>query len=216
VTARITTLFCDVGGVLIENPWVFVSQELGKKYHVDSQQLFHDLMELSVELDKNQLTLYKFSRRISDYLSRSLSYAYFEKLFLGPSLRQIPVVWDSVRELKNSADLTIFAVSNMSKLAWKSLQRRFDIDSLFDGTVLSYECRIAKPDPGIFELALRRAESEPGESLLLDDLAENIAAARGLGIRTHLATFPPETAEFLRTLRRKPAAGMLTKTTHDS
>ena len=206
MTARVTTLFCDVGGVLIENPWIFVSQELGKKYHVDSQQLFHNLVELSLGLDKNQLTLYQFSRRISNFLPRSLSYTYFEELLLGPSLRQIPVVWDSIRELKNSTDLTIFAVSNMSKLVWESLQRRFDIGSLFDGTILSYECRIAKPDPRIFELALRRAESEPGGSLFLDDSAKNIAAARHLGMRTHLATFPPETADFLRTLRRKRGA----------
>ena len=197
----LTTLFCDVGGVLIENPWISVSKELGSKYRVARRVVFSELTRLSKPLDRNQLTLYAFNQQLSESLARPIPYAYFEGLLLGPSLRKIPIVWDAVRELKDSAGLSIIALSNMSELVWESLQRKYDIQSLFDDAILSFRHGVIKPDPRIFELALGEARSSPEECLLLDDSKENIRAAKSLGLRTRHVSHPKETARFLRSLR---------------
>ncbi len=49
--------------------------------------------------------------------------------------------------------------------------------------VLSYEVGLMKPDPRIYELLLERLGTAPEETVFLDDLEENVAAARRLGIR---------------------------------
>ncbi len=48
--------------------------------------------------------------------------------------------------------------------------------------VASYAVGFRKPDPRIFELALREADVQPGETVYIDDLAEHIETARHLGI----------------------------------
>ena len=49
-----------------------------------------------------------------------------------------------------------------------------------------YSCRLgaAKPDPRAFQLVLSDLGAQPGELLFIDDRAENIRAARALGMHT--------------------------------
>jgi putative hydrolase of the HAD superfamily len=60
----------------------------------------------------------------------------------------------------------------------------------FDDIVISAEVGWRKPEPEIFELALRRLDSRPGETLFVDDFPHNVEAARELGIRGHRFTTP--------------------------
>ena len=54
-----------------------------------------------------------------------------------------------------------------------------------DEVVVSGEVRVRKPDPAIYRLALERFGLAPEDALFVDDLSENVAAARDIGIRGH-------------------------------
>ncbi|GIV83164.1 MAG: haloacid dehalogenase [Candidatus Roseilinea sp.] len=54
---------------------------------------------------------------------------------------------------------------------------------LFDVLVFSGEEGVKKPDPEIFRRALARLGARPEESIFVDDMAENVAAAQTLGLR---------------------------------
>ncbi|MFN4294745.1 MAG: HAD family hydrolase [Thermoflexales bacterium] len=54
---------------------------------------------------------------------------------------------------------------------------------LFDLLVFSGEEGVKKPDPEIFRRALARLGACPEESIFVDDMAENVAAAQALGMR---------------------------------
>ena len=58
------------------------------------------------------------------------------------------------------------------------------IDYYFDHLYLSYECKIMKPSPGIFEKMLQGQDSTPDETLFIDDSTKNCSAAQQLGIHT--------------------------------
>jgi FMN phosphatase YigB (HAD superfamily) len=45
---------------------------------------------------------------------------------------------------------------------------------------------LLKPDPAIYELTLAELGTEPAETLFIDDVEENVAAARVLGIESLL------------------------------
>ncbi|OII67320.1 MULTISPECIES: HAD family phosphatase [unclassified Streptomyces] len=55
-----------------------------------------------------------------------------------------------------------------------------EVDCLID----SCRAGVRKPDPAIFDLAAKTAGAAPEDCVLVDDLAENCAAARGQGWRT--------------------------------
>jgi epoxide hydrolase-like predicted phosphatase len=53
---------------------------------------------------------------------------------------------------------------------------------LFDDLVFSYEVRMTKPDPRIFELAVERLGVKPDECILIDDVEYYCDAARESGL----------------------------------
>jgi FMN phosphatase YigB (HAD superfamily) len=53
---------------------------------------------------------------------------------------------------------------------------------------LSHEIGDMKPHASAFELVAVRAAIEPKRALFIDDLAENVAAARAVGFRGHIFT----------------------------
>lgn len=57
---------------------------------------------------------------------------------------------------------------------------------LFDDFVFSYEVRMTKPDPRIFELACARLGVELGEAVLIDDIDRYCSIAQELGMKTVL------------------------------
>jgi len=57
----------------------------------------------------------------------------------------------------------------------------------FDPIVLSYKERISKPNPGIYEIAIRRLGLIPQQILFIDNSKDNIATAKKLGMKIVLA-----------------------------
>jgi putative hydrolase of the HAD superfamily len=57
---------------------------------------------------------------------------------------------------------------------------------LLDALILSHEVRLAKPDPAIYMLALRRLGGEPADALMVDDQVAFLDAAAALGMSTRL------------------------------
>jgi epoxide hydrolase-like predicted phosphatase len=78
--------------------------------------------------------------------------------------------------------------------AWDNLRNtlhsRWNIDGLFDELVISAEVKMMKPDPRIFHMAVDRLGVQPVETIFIDDIEENVLAARkeGLSIILHQDT----------------------------
>lgn len=70
--------------------------------------------------------------------------------------------------------------------AWDDLRQtmheRWDIDGLFDAMIVSAEVKLVKPNPSIFHIAVERLQVQPGEAVFVDDMAENVDAARQEGL----------------------------------
>ena len=73
-------------------------------------------------------------------------------------------------------------LSNMGDTVMESISEEFAWIEDFDLLIWSYQHRMAKPEPAIYELLLDKLGTAPDETLFLDDKLENIEAARQLGI----------------------------------
>ena len=54
-----------------------------------------------------------------------------------------------------------------------------------DRIILSHRFKVAKPDPELFLRALEVIGSKPGEAAFVDDLLENVLAARSIGMLSY-------------------------------
>ncbi|MEO6487182.1 MAG: HAD family phosphatase [Thermoanaerobaculia bacterium] len=75
-------------------------------------------------------------------------------------------------------------LSNSNEIHAEVIPRRFA--GLFekdDRFIFSYRFRVAKPDPEMFHRALELVGTTAKSAVLIDDLVENVIAARGVGMR---------------------------------
>ena len=75
----------------------------------------------------------------------------------------------------------LYALTNFSTETFPVARERFDFLSWFEDAVVSGEHGVVKPDRRIFEIAIRRFRIDPPRSVFIDDLAENVVAARNRG-----------------------------------
>ncbi len=64
------------------------------------------------------------------------------------------------------------------------LEQRHTFWEVFDGIVISSRIKMVKPEIQIYEYLLNRYQLLPGDTLFIDDLQENLAAASSIGIQT--------------------------------
>jgi 2-haloalkanoic acid dehalogenase type II len=118
-------------------------------------------------------------------------------------------VIDTLRELRRRG-LHIGMVSNIDDDQLEHLIEVAELREHFDSLLSSETAGSCKPDPGIFEEALRRAGCAPAEALFVGDtLAADVAGANRAGLRSvllwHRDSSPPpggETAQHV--IRRIP------------
>jgi 2-haloacid dehalogenase len=80
--------------------------------------------------------------------------------------------------------VNLYALTNFSTETWPLARERFEFLSWFEDSVVSGEHGVVKPDPRIFDIAIRRFRLDPPRTVFIDDLAENVAAASASGLRT--------------------------------
>ena len=84
-------------------------------------------------------------------------------------------------------------LSNINELCYNFCKERFfaqqgyRMEDCFNRMYLSYQMRICKPDPGIYEAMLADSGLNPSTTLFVDDSRDNTEVADRYGINTYLA-----------------------------
>ncbi|MDO7844637.1 HAD family hydrolase [Sphingomonas immobilis] len=117
-------------------------------------------------------------------------YPHYEDLIAvwGPRFtEQLGDMLPGMREIVTELDarsVPLYAITNFSGEFWGPFRaREADIFDRFRDVVVSGDEKIAKPDPAIYHLALARFGVAAGDAVFIDDRADNVEAADGVGIR---------------------------------
>jgi len=84
----------------------------------------------------------------------------------------------------------IYALSNWSAETFPIAQKRFEFLQWFDGIFLSAEARVIKPNPQIYQHFFKTFAIDPAQTVFIDDLPPNVAAAAALGMHAILFSNP--------------------------
>jgi 2-haloacid dehalogenase len=173
----------DVGGVLLDwNP-----RYLYRKLFDDEKEMerflsevctleWHDAHDrgkpLEVSCAELATTHPSYAEQIYAWGQRS------EEMVGGPIQETVELL----RELKD-AGVPVYALTNMEVETYPRRLERFPFLRWFDGAVVSSFEGVAKPDAEIFQLLLERFGLDPRRTLLVDDSAQNVRAARSAGMQ---------------------------------
>jgi putative hydrolase of the HAD superfamily len=179
---RITTLFLDVGGVLLTNGWDHHARgRAAQKFDLDPEETSsrHQMTFDTYEVGK--LTLAQYLERVVFYRKRSFSEKDFRDYMFSQSKR-LPGMIELVCDLKARHGLKIAVVSNEGRELTVYRIREFDLGSFVDFFVCSCFVHLRKPDEDIFRLALDVAQVPPDQVVYIEDRPMFVQVARGLGI----------------------------------
>jgi putative hydrolase of the HAD superfamily len=94
----------------------------------------------------------------------------------------------------------VYLLSNYGRRYFIKATEVFEFYKYVDGGVISYEVNYIKPQPEIYEALINKYNINPTEAVFLDDMNENLVAAKEFGFHTiHVRVFD-EALEKLRKL----------------
>ena len=173
----------DIGNVLVDFGWKdyldrtfedeSVRKELAEAMFLNSDWQEGDRLDMTYEeyvqmFVDNAPHLEKEIRYVLSHMSDFFSeYTY---------TRQV------IREFKEEG-YKVYFLSNYSHAAYDQTKEILSFTEEMDGGIFSYRENMAKPDPEFFKLFCSRFDLKPSEIVFLDDLKENVAAARMLGLQ---------------------------------
>jgi 2-haloacid dehalogenase len=179
-----TVAVFDLGGVLVDwNPrYLYLKLFGGDEAKVAwfltevCNKAWNDRHDRGVPFDENMKELI---RRYPEHESHIRAYKErWTEMFGGPIDGSVRIL----TELR-AGKIPTYALSNWSAETFPIARRLFPFLRDFDGTVISGEIGVSKPDPAIFEHLLSKYRFSARDAVFVDDLAANVEAANRLGFQ---------------------------------
>jgi putative hydrolase of the HAD superfamily len=178
-----TTLFLDIGGVLLTDGWGHGSRKLAATefgLNLEEMKNRHNQVFETYELGK--LTIAEYLRRVVFYKKRPFTPAQFRKFMFAQS-KPYPDMIELVRRLKTRYGLKIVVVSNEGRELNAYRIRTFKLAGFVDSFISSCFVHLRKPDADIFRLALDIAQVPAPRVVYIENTPMFVQIAEGLGIR---------------------------------
>src|SRR6202047_2127338 len=179
--SKITTLFWDIGGVLLTNGWDRVSRrEAATVFHLDWDE-FQDRHELSFPaFDSGHITLDEYLDRTLFYRPRSFSREEFTAFMFAQS-KEHPETRAALAEAARAGKYLIGSINNepleLNQYRIEAFHLRRDFLVFFSSCYV----RSRKPEETIFRIALEVTQRPPEQCVFIDDRSLNLEMPRRLG-----------------------------------
>ncbi|MBK9983646.1 MAG: HAD-IA family hydrolase [Saprospiraceae bacterium] len=178
----ITTLFLDIGGVLLSNGWGSEQREKAISFFkLDGAELNQRHHLTFDTYEQGKLSLPEYLKRIVFYEPRHFSLQEFTEFMFSQSVPFQETI-DFFKFLKNQYQLKVIAVSNEGRELNDYRITEFKLRELFDAFVSSSYVHLRKPDADIFKMAIDISQTHPDHILYIDDRRMFVEVAQSLGM----------------------------------
>jgi putative hydrolase of the HAD superfamily len=178
-----TTIFTDIGGVLLTNGWDRSARKKAiKQFNLDPVET-EERHHLTFDTyESGKISLHEYLTRLIFYTKRNFSEAEFRKFMFDQSL-PFPEMLGLIRGIKEKYGIKIAVVNNEGSELNKHRIDAFKLDDFVDFFISSCIVHFRKPDADIFKVALDIAHVDPEKVIYLEDRPMFVQVADTLGIR---------------------------------
>jgi putative hydrolase of the HAD superfamily len=180
----ITTLFIDVGGVLLTNGWDHLARRRAAKHFNLDWAGMDERHRLVFEThEEGKLSFEDYLGWVVFFEKRPFSRNQFRNFMFAQS-KPYTKMLNLVAQLKEQHSLKVVVISNESREVNAHRIRTFGLDRFVDTFVSSCFVGMRKPDVEIFRLALDLAQTAPSHSVFIDNTPMFTQIAERLGMRS--------------------------------
>ncbi|HKK46429.1 MAG TPA: HAD-IA family hydrolase [Balneolaceae bacterium] len=179
---KITTLFLDIGGVLLTNGWDRYSRrDAVEKFDLDYDEL-NERHHLTFDTyEEGKISLDEYLDRVVFYEDRAFTKEEFRD-FMFEQSEAYPEMIQYIRNLKRANGLRVTVVSNEGRELNDYRISAFDLHEFVDAFISSSFVHYRKPDEDIFRMALDVSQVDPQKVVYIDDRRLFVQIAGDLGI----------------------------------
>jgi putative hydrolase of the HAD superfamily len=180
--SEITTMFWDIGGVILTNGWGRASrEEAAKVFHLDWEELQdrHDLCFPA--LDAGLITLNEYLDRALFHHPRSFTREEFIAFIFAQS-KEFPETRAVLDEVTRTKKYFIGSINNEPLELNQYRIEVFDLRRNFEVFFSSCYVRSRKPEEAIFRIALEVSQRPAEKCIFIDDRPLNLEVPRRLGM----------------------------------
>ena len=182
-TIPITTLFLDIGGVLLTNGWDHHARRRAAKHFKLNWAQMQERHELNFETHEvDKITFHEYLDRVVFWQQRSFTRSEFRQFMFAQS-KPFTEMIELVRNLKAKYRLKVFVVSNEAREVNAYRIRQFKLDGIVDAFISSCFVHLRKPDAAIFQLALDIAQVPARQIVFIDNTPLFVQIAEEFGMR---------------------------------
>jgi putative hydrolase of the HAD superfamily len=186
----IRNILFDFGGVIIDIDPPSVIYELMKMGVTNGLELHQHLSghDAYVKLEKNEISPEGFRGLIRDFTKLPLTDAQIDHAW-NTIIKDIPPARvELIKRLRKKYGVYLLSNTNAIHYEYYNLyvKKHFGydrLDDLFDRAWYSFQMGLFKPDPEIFRRVLHEGGLVAEETVFIDDLATNVAAAESVGLK---------------------------------
>jgi len=178
----ITTLFVDIGGVLLTNGWDRKARSrAADHFGMDFQEMDERHHLTFNTYEEGKISLEEYLGRVVFYQERTFSLKQFTNYMYDQS-QAIPGMIELISAIKSRNNLEIAAVSNEGRELTMYRVDKFHLRDFIDFFISSCFVHYRKPDEDIYRIALDVAQVKPEEVVYLDDRPMFVDVAQRMGI----------------------------------
>jgi putative hydrolase of the HAD superfamily len=182
--SKITTLSCEIGGMILTNGWdTRARREAAETFHLDWEE-FQDRHDLSFPaFDSGNISLNEYLDRTLFYRSRGFTREEFTAFMFAQS-KEYPESRAVLDAVARTGKYFIGAVNNepleLNEYRIEAFRLRRDFQVFFSSCYL----HARKPEEMIFRIALEVTQRPAQECVFIDDRLLNLENPRRLGMNT--------------------------------
>jgi putative hydrolase of the HAD superfamily len=175
------TIVFDLGNTLIRFDHSISARKLANLFRLDSKKIYDTFFdsEITRAFESGHISPREFHERAMKLLKVRLPFKDFAGIWND-------IFWEDERMCKLARSLKgryrLFLLSNINRLHFEFIRKKFDIMDIFDEIILSFMVGAIKPDRRIFDDVVRRAGGRRDSILYIDDREDLVREARVLGI----------------------------------
>lgn len=171
----------DIGNVLVHYDHQRTMAALADLYHVAPDSLSTFYSQIGRQFGVGEITPTQIVDMLNSRFNVVHSLEEFTEAFCAGLTRDDAALAYAVA-LQVDGELAVGAISNTNAVHVAWLDDHAPELNEFELVIMSNEVGLRKPDREIYELAMEILGASPAQILYIDDLAENVEAARQLGI----------------------------------
>lgn len=179
---EITTLFWDIGGVILTNGWDHDSRmEAIQMFGLDWEE-FRERHDLSFPaFDAGQITLNQYLDRTLFYRTRSFTREEFTAFMFAQS-KEYPESRAVLSDVARTGKYYIASINNEPRELNQYRIEAFGLRKEFQAFFTSCYLNARKPEEAIYRIALEVTQRPPENSVFIDDRLLNLENPRRLGM----------------------------------